>query len=108
MEELVDKIKAKHVKGGAIHFDIDPKLSKTEQIAINLPKVELSLNKDKGELFTQKHSFIDFRYLILGEKLRSDFTDIIEFDDYYMSSIIHNVQQDQFFDQSSVRKIIDF
>lgn len=58
------------------------------------------------------HSYIDFNFLIIGEKLRNNLTskksDWIKFDDEYYSSILlesNNIQE--FYEQKSVQRIID-
>ena len=51
--------------------------------------------KDEETLFDAMHSFIDFRYLVLGQKLKAidnDSEEKIIFDDFVLSEIISEMK----------------
>lgn len=72
--------------------------------------------EDDIELFNIEHSYIDFRYLILGQKLHklhiSQYAvqdELLSFDDFYLSMIIDNANGNELiFTQSSIKRVIDY
>ena len=50
---------------------------------------------------------VDFRYFILGEKIRNPKIEL-EFNDLYLSQLILDTPSDEFFEQETVQRIIDF
>jgi len=57
--------------------------------------------------YEMDHSFIDFRMVILGEKMRNPESEVI-FNDLYLSKLITSVPHDEFYGEDSIHRIIDF
>ena len=65
------------------------------------------LGRDTRKIFNVEHSFIDFRYLILGEKIRNPKISLV-FNDLYLSKLFLSASTDEVFEQQTVKRIIDF
>jgi len=77
------------------------------------------------KLYDVEHSFIDFRHLILGQKMnllhkpphskgqKHEEADIVcegkvVFDDYYLSGLIATTHSQSLYAEPSIRRIIDY
>ena len=92
--------------------DEDKKLSKSQKVIImdHFKKIDKhqDAGKDRsGKIIQVEHSVVDFRYLILGEKIRNPKMEL-EFNDLYLSKLILDTPTDEFFEQETVQRIIDF
>lgn len=71
------------------------------------------------KLYDIEHSFIDFRHLILGQKMNilhkatqgkedEHEEDEVVFDDYYLSGLIATASSQSLYAEPSIRRIIDY